>query len=146
MILIKLLMVPCLPTPLPILNLNSYTSIVILLRLWHHHKWSGNYSPHFVLQQRFLASHPEILVQKKSDSPDEDKSVHDSRLLIPTLKDLFIKHPLINPKTFLGDAAFDAMELYKALLSGNTFGENVIFRKHTFHLIYDPALKIRIIQ
>ena len=75
----------------------------------------------------FLASHPEILVQKKSDSPDEDKSVHDSRLLIPTLKDLFIKHPLINPKTFLGDAAFDAMELYKALLSGNTFGEKTSF-------------------
>ena len=60
----------------------------------------------------FLASHPEILVQKKSDSPDEDKSVHDSRLLIPTLKYLFIKHPLINPKTFLGDAAFDAMERF----------------------------------
>lgn len=94
----------------------------------------------------FLASHPEILVQKKSDSPDEDKSVHDSRLLIPTLKDFFIKHPLINPKTFLGDAAFDTMELYKALLSGNTFGEKRHFQKAYIHLIYDPALKIRIIQ
>lgn len=75
----------------------------------------------------FLASHPEILVQKKSDSPDEDKSVHDSMLLIPTLKDFFIKHPLINPKTFLGDAAFDTMELYKALLSGNTFWRKTSF-------------------
>ena len=89
----------------------------------------------------FLASHPEILVQKKSDSPDEDKSVHDSRLLIPTLKDLFIKHPLINPKTFLGDAAFDAMELYKALLSGNTFGEKRHFQKAYIPLNIRSGLK-----
>lgn len=33
----------------------------------------------------FMASHPEITVDKKSVSPDEDKSVHDARLLIPTL-------------------------------------------------------------
>jgi len=70
----------------------------------------------------FLAAHPEITVEKKSDSPDEDKSVGDARLLIPTLKDFFDAHPLIAPKTFLGDAAFDAVQLYKALLSGNTFG------------------------
>ena len=89
----------------------------------------------------FLASHPEILVQKKSDSPDEDKSVHDSRLLIPTLKDLFIKHPLINPKTFLGDAAFDSMELYKALLSGNTFGEKRHFQKAYIPLNIRSGLK-----
>ena len=55
----------------------------------------------------FLGSHPEIIVEKKSDSPDEDKSLSDSKALIPTLKDFFLKHPLINPRTFLGDAAFD---------------------------------------
>ena len=44
-----------------------------------------------------LTAHTEITVDKKSDSPDEDKSVHDARLLIPTLKDFFVKHPLINP-------------------------------------------------
>ena len=48
----------------------------------------------------FLDSHPDIVVEKKSDSPDEDKCVHDAKLLIPTLKDFFLKHPLINPKTF----------------------------------------------
>ena len=53
-----------------------------------------------------MLSHPDIVVEKKSDSPDEDKCVHDSKLLIPTLKDFFSKHPLINPKTFLADAAF----------------------------------------
>ena len=77
----------------------------------------------------FLTSHPDIVVNKKSDSPDEDKCVHDSRLLIPTLRDFFSKHPLVNPKTFLGDAAFDTVELYKFLLTGNTFGDNRHFSK-----------------
>ena len=77
----------------------------------------------------FLNAHPDIVVEKKSDSPDEDKSVHDAKLLIPTLKDFFSKHPLINPKTFLGDAAFDSVGLYKELLSGDTFGDNTHFSK-----------------
>ena len=77
----------------------------------------------------FMASHPDIVVEKKSDSPDEDKSVHDSKLLVPTLKDFFSKHPLINPKTFLGDAAFDTVELYKSLLTGDTFGDDKHFSK-----------------
>ncbi len=58
----------------------------------------------------------------KAASPDEDKSVHDARLLIPTLQDFFRAHPLTSPKTFLGDAAFDSVKLYKDLLSGDTFG------------------------
>ena len=32
----------------------------------------------------FFDPHPEIILEKKSDSPDEDKSVHDARLLIPS--------------------------------------------------------------
>lgn len=35
----------------------------------------------------FFEKHPEITIHKKSVSPDEDKSVHDARLLIPTLQD-----------------------------------------------------------
>lgn len=63
----------------------------------------------------FLNAHPDIAIDKKSDSPDEDKSLADSKALIPVLKDFFRKHPLINPKTFLGDAAFDTIEIYKSL-------------------------------
>ena len=74
-----------------------------------------------------MTSHPDIVVEKKSDSPEEDKCVHDAKLLIPTLKDFFLKHPLINPKTFLGDAAFDSTLLYKELLSGDTFGKEKHF-------------------
>lgn len=65
--------------------------------------------------KEFFNTHPEIIVGKKLDSPDEDKSVHDSRLLIPTLIDFFKKHPLINPKYFLGDSAFDSVGIYKSL-------------------------------
>ena len=77
----------------------------------------------------FFESHPNIEVGKKSDSPDEDKSVHDARLLIPTLIDFFKKHPVINPKIFLGDAAFDSATLYKELLTGDTFGKDRHFSK-----------------
>lgn len=77
----------------------------------------------------FLAAHPEIIVDKKSNSPDEDKSIHDAKLLIPTLIDFFTSHPLINPKVFLGDAAFDSMKLYKELLTGDTFGLEKHFSK-----------------
>lgn len=72
----------------------------------------------------FFDSHPEIVINKKSNSPDEDKSVHDARLLIPTLSDFFKKHPLINPKTFIGDAAFDSVEIYRDLLTDNVFDNN----------------------
>lgn len=47
--------------------------------------------------------------------------MHDSRLLIPTLTDFFKKHPLINPKYFLGDAAFDSVGIYKSLFRGLHF-------------------------
>ena len=72
----------------------------------------------------FFSRHPDISLNKKSDSPDEDKSVHDARLLIPTLQDFFLAHPLLQPNTFLGDAAFDSVKLYKELLSGDAFGTN----------------------
>ena len=76
-----------------------------------------------------MNNHPDIVVEKKSDSPDEDKSVHDSKLLIPTLRDFFLKHPLINPQTFLGDSAFDTAQLYKDLFSSDTFGKDKHFSK-----------------
>ena len=63
----------------------------------------------------FLKAHPDIVVGKKSDSPDEDKSLADSKALLPVLVDFFQEHPLIVPKIFLGDAAFDAINIFKAL-------------------------------
>lgn len=78
--------------------------------------------------KRFFDAHPSIVLDKKSDSPDDDKVAHDAKLLIPTLKDFFAKHPLIFPKTFLGDAAFDSALIYKELLQGD-FGLGCCFKE-----------------
>ena len=74
----------------------------------------------------YLTAHPEISVGKKSDSPDEDKSLADSKALIPSLRDFFRKHPCLNPKIFLGDAAFDTIEIYSALLGEFRFEKALI--------------------
>jgi hypothetical protein len=69
----------------------------------------------------FLKAHTDIIVEKKSDSPDQDKSLGNANALIPVLKDFFEKHPLIKPKTFLGDVAFDSIEIYRYLLQEKKF-------------------------
>ena len=63
----------------------------------------------------YLASHPDIVVEKKAKSTDEDKSLADSKALLPTLKDFKTRHPGIKPSIFLGDASFDTIEIYKSL-------------------------------
>ena len=69
----------------------------------------------------YLASHPDIVVEKKAKSPDEDKSLADSKALLPTLKDFKTRHPDIKPSIFLGDAAFDTIEIYKSLFEDFNF-------------------------
>ena len=64
------------------------------------------------LDDPFKQAHPELPVEKKSDSPDEDKSVSDSRCLHPVLSDYFGLHPQVSPYIFLGDSAFDSVETY----------------------------------
>lgn len=48
----------------------------------------------------FLIAYTDIIVEKKFDSPDEDKSLADSKALLPVLIHFFQKYPFINPKTF----------------------------------------------
>ncbi len=74
----------------------------------------------------FMDAHPDLIVDKKSNSPDEDKSLHDSKALLPVLTDFFIKHPLIKPSTFLGDAAFDTISIYKGLFCDLGFNKAYI--------------------
>jgi len=47
-----------------------------------------------------------------------------TKISLPTIQNFFAAHPLLTPKTFLGDAAFDEVQIYKDLLTGDTFGEN----------------------
>lgn len=76
--------------------------------------------------EKFLDAHPDIVVVKKSNSPDEDKSLSDSKALLPVLTDFFGKHPLITPNTFLGDAAFDTIPIYASLFNNLCFSKAYI--------------------
>lgn len=63
------------------------------------------------LDDDFKKQHPDIEIDKKSDSPDEDKSVGDSSALKPVLHDFFKLHPDFHPKIFLGDSALILLKL-----------------------------------
>ena len=77
--------------------------------------------------ENYHIAHPEIPTSKKQDSPDEDKSLADSKALLPTLRDFFGKHPLIKPSVFIGDTAFDSAEIYTGLLGKNGLGFDKAF-------------------
>jgi transposase len=88
------------------------------------------------LDDEFKLNHPDIIVQKKTNSPDEDKSIGDSSALKPVLEDFFSIHPTFNPHTFLGDSAFDAIDTYcflkddfhfkKAIIPYNSRNESIL--------------------
>lgn len=78
------------------------------------------------LDDAFKAAHPEMPVEKKSDSPDEDKSIGDSSSLKPVLSDFFSLHPDFHPDTFLGDSAFDSIEIYGFLKDEFHFSKALI--------------------
>ena len=73
----------------------------------------------FIDDSDFKSSHPEL-------SPDEDKSVGDASALIPVLSDYFSLHPDFHPDTFLGDSAFDSVELYGKLFHDFHFSRALI--------------------
>lgn len=78
------------------------------------------------LDDDFKAKHPEMTVEKKSDSPDEDKSIGDSTALKPVLSDFFALHPDFHPSTFLGDSAFDTIDTYGFLKNEFHFSKALI--------------------
>jgi hypothetical protein len=78
------------------------------------------------LDDDFKAVHLNPAVDKKSDSPDEDKSVGDSNSLKPVLSDFFALHPAFHPDTFLGDSAFDSIDIYSSLKNDFHFDKVLI--------------------
>ena len=68
----------------------------------------------------------ELAVEKKSDSPDEDKSIGDSKLLKPVLSDYLKAHPGFSYDTFMGDSAFDSYDTYPFLLDDCNFKKALI--------------------
>ena len=81
----------------------------------------------------FLKSHSKIIVEKISDSPDEDKRLADAKALFPTLKDFFQKHPLINPKHF------SVMLLLMPSKFINTFYKKHLSRRHPTELVFSSS-------
>ncbi|ODR43434.1 hypothetical protein [Eisenbergiella tayi] len=80
----------------------------------------------FIDDEVFKSSHPDLPVGKKTDSPEEDKSVGDASSLTPVLKDFFALHPDFHPDTFLGDSAFDSADLYGTLMNDFHFSKALI--------------------
>lgn len=78
------------------------------------------------LDDDFKSKHPEIQIDKKSDSPDEDKSISDSKSLKPVLTDYFNLHPNASHHTFLGDSIFDSYANYPMLLDEFKFKKVLI--------------------
>lgn len=74
----------------------------------------------------FKKSHPELPIDKRTDNPDMDKEIGDSRTLLPVLRDFRGKHPALRYTTFLGDAAFDCYDTYHTLLRDFGFTRAVI--------------------
>ncbi len=71
--------------------------------------------------EEFKDHHPEIVVEKKTDSPDDDKSVGDARTLAPVLHQYSKCHPDAPLHTFLEDAAFDTSNCYGLLFNELNF-------------------------
>ena len=78
------------------------------------------------LDDDFKAKHPNIVTQKKSDSPDEDKAIGDSTSLQPILNDFFSAHPKFKYDIFLGDSAFDKADHYTFLKDTCKFSKVLI--------------------
>lgn len=78
------------------------------------------------LDDEFKSHHPDIIVEKKTDSPDEDKSIGDSSALKPVLEDFFSLHSDFKPQTFLGDSAFDTIDTYGFLKNDLHFQKAII--------------------
>lgn len=80
----------------------------------------------FIDDEAFKSAHPDLVIEKKTDSPDEDKSVGDASALVPVLQDFFSLHPAFHPDTFLGDSAFDSADLYGKLFHDFLFSKALI--------------------
>lgn len=75
---------------------------------------------------KYFSTHPEIIVDKKTNAPDEDKSLADAKSLKPVISDFLAAHPHIHPTVFLGDSAFDANEIYSFLFNDCHFSKALI--------------------
>lgn len=79
-----------------------------------------------LLDDDFKNRHPEISCSKRSDNPDVDKEIGDSKVLEPVLQDFFNEHNRFQYSTFMGDSAFDKYDHYTMLFEKFKFIKAVI--------------------
>jgi len=79
-----------------------------------------------LFDEDFKKKHPEMTVDKRSDNPDLDKEVGDSKALLPILRDFKSAHPSLTYSTFMGDSSFDSYDLYEKLLGDCGFSRALI--------------------
>ncbi len=72
------------------------------------------------LDDDFKEKYPNI-ISKKSDDPEKDKELADSKLLKPVLSDFFNAHANLSFSTFLADSAFDSYDNYSTLKNDFNF-------------------------
>jgi hypothetical protein len=65
-------------------------------------------------------------IEKKSDFPEEDKSISDSKSLKPVFEDFFNLYPGFRPHTLLADSTFDICDTYTLLLDEFKFQRALI--------------------
>lgn len=59
-----------------------------------------------LIDDDFKDSHPNLMVEKKTTPPDEDKSVGDASAFVPVLQNFFSFHPSFHLDTFLAQLSF----------------------------------------
>lgn len=97
----------------------------------------------------FKKAHPELLIDKRTDNPDMEKELGDSRTLLLILQDFSSNHRNLRYGTFLGDTAFDSHGTYFALLRELRFARAVIpmSRRNTASkhddLLNEPSIPLR---
>jgi len=83
------------------------------------------------LDDDFKDKHPNSIVTDddlSTASPELEKTVSDSKSLIPVLTDFYNLHPDFHHSDFLGDSAFDTAATYNFLLSKDELGNSLFNR------------------
>lgn len=83
--LTKPLMALCLPMPPPIQQMYINGHFCYAYKFGIITNGPGIVKDITFYNKDFLKAHPDAIVEKKSDSPDKDKSLADSKALIPVL-------------------------------------------------------------
>jgi len=78
------------------------------------------------LDADFKKRHPEMPIEKRTNSPHLDKEIGDSTTLKPVLLDFRAAHPQLSYGTFVGDTAFDSYDNFRFLLKEYHFNKAVI--------------------